>query len=127
MATCLLTAVSTVGASRQRQIVRFAAFVVGGLFIGIGSEMFILPHIDSIAGFTIFFILVVALASWFMTSSPRLSYFGFQIAVVFCLINLQEFARQTSLAAARDRVVGVGLGLCMMWLFFDKLWSSPSR
>jgi hypothetical protein len=42
-----------------------------------------------------------------------------QIAVVFCLINLQEFARQTSVAAARDRIVGVGLGLCMMWLVFD--------
>jgi multidrug resistance protein MdtO len=125
MATCLLTAVSTVGASRQRQIVRFAAFVVGGLLIGIGSEMFILPHLDSIAGFTVFFVLVIALASWFITSSPRLSYFGFQIVVVFCLINLQEFARQTSLAAARDRVVGVGLGLCMMWLAFDQLWSAP--
>ena len=125
MATCLLTAVSTVGASRQRQIVRFAAFVVGGVLIGIGSEIFILPHLDSIAGFTIFFVLVIALASWFMTSSPRLSYFGFQIVVVFTLINLQEFARQTSLAAARDRVVGVGLGLCMMWLVFDQLWSAP--
>jgi multidrug resistance protein MdtO len=125
MATCLLTAVSTVGASRQRQIVRFAAFVVGGFLIGIGSEMFILPHLDSIAGFTVFFVLVIALASWFITSSPRLSYFGFQIVVVFCLINLQEFARQTSLAAARDRVVGVGLGLCMMWLAFDQLWSAP--
>jgi multidrug resistance protein MdtO len=125
MATCLLTAVSTVGASRQRQIVRFAAFVVGGVLIGIGSEIFILPHIDSIAGFTIFFVLVMALASWFMTSSPRLSYFGFQIVVVFTLINLQEFARQTSLAAAKDRVVGVGLGLCMMWLVFDQLWSTP--
>jgi multidrug resistance protein MdtO len=125
MATCLLTAVSTVGASRQRQIVRFAAFVVGGVLIGIGSEIFILPHIDSIPGFTIFFALVIALAAWFMTSSPRLSYFGFQMVVVFTLINLQEFARQTSLAAVRDRVVGVGLGLCMMWLVFDQLWSAP--
>jgi multidrug resistance protein MdtO len=120
-----LTAISAVGASRQRQILRFAAFVVGGLLIGIGSEIFILPHLDSIGGFAIFFILVMALVSWFMTSSPRLSYFGFQIAVVFCLINLQEFARQTSLAAARDRIVGVGLGLCMMWLVFDRLWSAP--
>ena len=125
MATCLLTAVSTVGASRQRQIVRFAAFVVGGFLIGIGSEIFILPHIDSIPGFTIFFTLVIALAAWFMTSSPRLSYFGFQLLVIFCLMNLQEFARQISLAAARDRVVGVGLGLCMMWLAFDRLWSAP--
>jgi uncharacterized membrane protein YccC len=78
MATCLLTAVSTVGASRQRQIVRFAAFVVGGFLIGIGSEIFILPHIDSIPGFTIFFTLVIALAAWFMTLSPRLSYSDFR-------------------------------------------------
>src|SRR6202044_3717639 len=126
MATCLLTAVSTVGASRQRQIVRFAAFVVGGFLIGIGSEIFILPHIDSISGFTIFFTLVIALAAWFMTSSPRLSYFGFQIVVIFCLINLQEFARQTSLAAVRDRIAGVFLGLCMMWLVFDQLWGSSA-
>jgi len=126
MATCLLTALSAVGASRQRQILRFAAFVVGGLFLGIGSEVFILPHLDSITGFTLFFMLVIALASWFITSSPRLSYFGFQIVVIFCLINLQEFARQTSLAAVRDRIAGVFLGLCMMWLFFDQLWGSSA-
>ena len=30
---------------------------------------------------------------------------------------------QTSLAVARDRVVGVLLGLIMMWLVFDQLWS----
>jgi multidrug resistance protein MdtO len=125
LATCLLTAVSAVGASRQRQILRFAAFIAGGLLIGIGSEILILPHVDSIGGFTVFFILIMTLVSWIMTSSPRLSYFGFQIAVIFCLINLQEFARQTSLAAARDRIVGVGLGLCMMWLAFDRLWSVP--
>ena len=125
IATCLLTAVSAAGASRQRQILRFAAFLVGGLVIGVGSEIFILPHLDSIGGFTLFFMLVMTLISWVMTSSPRLSYFGFQIAVIFCLINLQEFARQTSLAAARDRIVGVGLGLCMMWLVFDRLWSVP--
>jgi multidrug resistance protein MdtO len=125
IATCLLTAVSAAGASRQRQILRFAAFLVGGLVIGVGAEIFVLPHLDSIGGFTIFFVVVMALVSWLMTSSPRLSYFGFQIAVVFCLINLQEFARQSSLAAARDRIVGVGLGLSMMWLVFDRLWSAP--
>ena len=125
IATCLLTAVSAAGASRQRQILRFAAFLVGGLVIGVGSEIFVLPHLDSIGGFAIFFMVVMTLVSWLMTSSPRLSYFGFQIAVVFCLINLQEFARQSSLAAARDRIVGVGLGLSMMWLVFDRLWSAP--
>jgi multidrug resistance protein MdtO len=126
MLTCFTTALSTIGASRQRQILRFAGFVVGGLLIGMSAQVFILPYVDSIAGFTVFFVLVTALAAWFMTSSPRLSFFGLQLAVVFFVINLQKFSRETSLLVARDRVAGVCLGLLMMWLIFDQLWSAPA-
>jgi len=122
--TCLLTGLSTIGASRQKQILRLAGALVGGFVIGMGSQIFILPYLDSIGGFTLLFVLVTALASWFMTSSPRLSYFGLQVALAFYLINLQEFAMQTSLSVARDRVVGVLLGLFMMWLVFDQLWGA---
>ena len=126
MLTCFSTALSTIGASRQKQILRFAGFVVGGLLIGISSQVFILPYADSITGFTVLFVLVTALAAWFMTSSPRLSFFGVQLAAVFFVINLQKFARETSLSVARDRVAGVFLGLMMMWLIFDQLWSAPA-
>jgi multidrug resistance protein MdtO len=44
------------------------------------------------------------------------------MALAFYLINLQEFAIQTSLSIARDRVFGVLLGLLSMWLIFDRLW-----
>ena len=124
--TCLLTALSTIGASRQKQILRFAGAIVGGFVIGMGSQIFILPHLDTIGGFTVLFMVVTALASWVMTSSPRLSYFGLQVALAYYLINLQEFKIQTSLAVARDRVAGVMLGLFMMWLVFDQLWSAPA-
>jgi multidrug resistance protein MdtO len=127
MLTCFLTAVSTIGTSRQRQVLRFAGFVAGGLLIGMNAQVFILPYVDSIAGFTVFFMLVTALAAWFMTSSPRLSFFGLQLGAVFFVINInQKFARETSLAVARDRVAGVFLGLLMMWLIFDQLWSAPA-
>jgi multidrug resistance protein MdtO len=122
--TCLLTGLSTIGSSRQKGILRFAGALVGGFLIGMGSQMFILPYLDSITGFTILFILVTVFSSWFMTSSPRLSYFGLQAALAFYLINLQDFAAQTSLSIARDRVVGILLGLFMMWLVFDHLWGS---
>jgi len=124
--TCLLTALTTIGASRQKQILRFAGALVGGLVIGMGAQVFILPSVDSIGAFTVLFAAVMGAAAWFATSSPRLSYFGVQIAVAFCLINLQEFKIQTSLAVARDRVAGILLGLSMMWLAFDRLWSSPA-
>jgi multidrug resistance protein MdtO len=124
--TCLLTGLSTIGASRQKLILRFAGAVVGGFLIGMGSQVFILPYLDSIAGFTLLFILVTALASWFTTSSPRLSYFGLQVALAFYLINVEEFAAQTSLSIARDRVVGVLLGLFMMWFVFEQLWGASA-
>jgi multidrug resistance protein MdtO len=46
------------------------------------------------------------------------------MALAFYLINLQEFKIQTSLETARDRVLGVLLGLFMMWLVFDQLWGA---
>jgi multidrug resistance protein MdtO len=124
--TCVLTALTTIGASHQKQVLRVTGAIVGGVGLGIGSQIFILPYIDSIAGFTVLYMGVVTVAAWFATSSSRLSYFGVQLAVAFCLINLPEFTFQTSLAVARDRVAGVLLGLSMMWLFFDHLWSTPA-
>ena len=124
--TCLLTALSTVGASRQKQVLRFAGAIGGGVVVGMGAQVFILPYLASIAGFTLLFVVVTGIAAWFATSGPRLSYFGVQFAVAFYLIHLQEFTIQTSLAVARDRVAGILLGLFMMWLVFDQLWSAPA-
>jgi len=124
--TCLLTGLSTIGASRQKGILRFAGALVGGFLIGMGSQIFILPYLDSIAGFTVLFVLVTGVAAWFLTSSPRLSYFGLQVALAFYFIHLPKFAMQTSLSIARDRIVGILLGLFMMWLVFDQLWGAPA-
>ena len=124
--TCFLTALTTIGASHQKQVLRFAGALLGGFGIGMGSQVFILPYIDSIAGFTGLFIAAVAAAAWIATSTPRLSYLGVQVAVAFCLINLQEFKFQTSLTVARDRVIGIVLGLFMMWVCFDQFWSKPA-
>jgi len=124
--TCLLTALTTVGSSRQKQVLRVTGAIVGGVVVGMGAQVFILPYLDSIVGFTLLFIAVTMVAAWFATSSPRLSYFGVQLALAFYIINLQEFKFQTSLTVARDRVLGILLGLFMMWLVFDQLWSSPA-
>ena len=121
--TCFLTALSTIGSSHQKQLLRVSGAIVGGVVLGIGAEMFILPGLDTIASFAILFLVVTVVSAWIMTSSPRLSYFGVQVVVAFYLINLSEFAVQTSLVLARDRVIGILLGLLMMWLVFDQFWS----
>jgi multidrug resistance protein MdtO len=124
--TCMFTALSTIGSSRQKQVLRFTGAAVGGFVFGMGAQIFILPYVDTIFGFTLLFVFVTVVSAWFMTCSPRLSYFGVQVALAFYLINLQEFAFVTSLAVARDRVVGVLLGLFTMWLVFDQLWGTPA-
>lgn len=126
VSTCLLTALSTIGASRQKQILRVAGLFTGGIVIGMGAQVFVLPHLDSIGGFIVLFALVTALAGWIATSTPRLSYFGLQLALAYYFINISDFTVQTSLSVARDRVAGALLGSFAMWLAFDQLWSAPA-
>ena len=122
IATCVITALSTIGSSRQKQFLRLGGAIIGGFIFGMGAQMFVLPYLDGIAGFTLLFTVVTAISAWIGTATPRLSYLGVQLALAFYLINMQEFAIQTSLAVARDRVCGVLLGLMAMWLVFDRLW-----
>jgi multidrug resistance protein MdtO len=121
--TCFITALSTIGSSRQKQVLRLSGAIIGGFIFGMGAQIFVLPYLDGIAGFIPLFIVVTAISAWISTASARLSYLGVQLALAFYLINLQEFTIQTSLAVARDRVFGVLLGLVSMGVFFDLLWT----
>jgi multidrug resistance protein MdtO len=118
--TCIVTALSTVGTSLQAQFLRLAGFVVGGLVMGISAQILILPGIDTIFGFALFFAAGTAIAAWFATSSPRLSYFGVQIALSFYFVNLTDPRIQTDLTIARDKLVGVLLGILAMGFFFNR-------
>jgi multidrug resistance protein MdtO len=118
--TCIVTALSTIGSSLQAQFLRIAGFVVGGLILGISAQILILPGIDSVFGFALFFAAASAIAAWFATSSPRLSFFGVQIAIAFYFVNLADFQIDTDLTIARDKVIGVLLGILAMGFFFDR-------
>ena len=121
--TCIVTALSTIGNSLQAQFLRLAGFVAGGLVMGISAQVLILPSLDSIFGFAVFFAAGTAIAAWFATSSPRLSYFGVQMALSFYFVNLQDPHIQTDLTVARDKVMGVLLGILAMGFIFDRFGS----
>jgi multidrug resistance protein MdtO len=118
--TCIVTALSTIGSSLQAQFLRLAGFVVGGLILGISAQILIMPGIDTIFGFALFFAAATAIGAWFATSSPRLSYFGVQIALAFYFVHLQDYRIQTDLTIARDKVIGVLLGILAMGFIFDR-------
>ena len=118
--TCIVTALSTIGNSLQAQFLRLAGFVAGGLILGLSAQILILPGIDSVFGFALLFATGTAIAAWFATSSPRLSYFGVQMALAFYFVNLQDSHIETDLTIARDKVAGVLLGILAMGFVFDR-------
>ena len=125
--TCVIVApVGVPGSPRRQLFTRVAGALVGGLLFGIGSQVWILPMLDSIAGFTVAFAAVTAIAAWFATASPGLSYFGRQVALAYDVAMFQGFAVRTPLAAAWNPQMGIFFGLLVMWLVFDFKWM-PSR
>jgi multidrug resistance protein MdtO len=67
--TCYITALSTIGSSRQKQVLRLSGTFIGGIIFGMGAQVFVLPYLDSIAGFTVLFAVVTAILHGFR--SPR--------------------------------------------------------
>jgi len=124
--TCVIAAPMGIpGSVRQRLITRLSGLFFGGVICGIGSEVFVLPHADSIVGYMLPFAAVSAVAAWFVTSSPRLNYFGRQMALAYYITIFQGFGVSTTLEASRDRLMGILLGILVMWAVFDI--SQPAR
>lgn len=121
--TCVIAApVANVGSSRQRLTTRLSGLFFGGVICGIGSQVFVLPMLDSIVGFTLALAAISAVAAWFSTASSRLNYFGRQMALAYYLTIFQGFGPNTSLVMSRDRLMGILLGLLAMWVVFDAKW-----
>src|SRR6201999_2155224 len=87
----------------------------------------ILPGIDTIFGFALFFAAGTAIAAWFATSSPRLSFFGVQIALSFYFVNLADTHIETDLTIARDKAVSVVLGVLAMAVVFNRFGAKSDR
>ena len=119
--TCIVCSLSTVGASLQKGLLRFAGAAVGGV-LGFISLMYIFPQLDSLAGFWIPFGAVTALAAYVNFGSARISYCGFQIGLAFYKCVLQAYGPYTELRVVRDRLIGIALGLVVFGIINSRLW-----
>ena len=123
--TCVITSIvcslSTVGASTQKGTLRFAGAVVGGT-LGFLCLMYVFPRLDSLVGFWFPFGAVMALAAYVNFGSVRISYVGIQICLAFCKCAFQSYGTYTELRVARDRMMGIALGLVVFGLINSRLW-----
>jgi len=121
--TVLFTGLNSTGAMRQKQLYRFSGAAIGGA-LGIATVSLLYPNMDSITSLIIVVAPIAFLSGWILRS-PRMGYVGVQIGFAFFLTALPGFSAATQIAPARDRVIGVALGILVMWFIFDQLW--PSR
>ena len=111
--TCLVTALSTVGETTEKQFLRISGDILGGI-CALAAIAWIFPEFSTIAGLTAVVAVVALAGAWVFLSSPRLSYGGRQFSYCFFLATLTSASTPTSLTQARDRVAGGVLGVTVM-------------
>jgi hypothetical protein len=126
MITCVVTALATIGAQRQKQLLRLTGVCVGGV-MGLASVIYLVPQMNSIVGLTLLVAAGTAVCAWVAAGSVRTSYAGFQMALAFFIMLLPGFDTNIDLTSIRDRFVGILVGITAMWIFFDLLWNTSSR
>ena len=119
--TVFVAGLTSTGVMKQKLTHRVVGSTIGGLLLGLGSIVFLFPHMDSITALCGLVAVVAFIAAW-CAAGRRFSYVGLQIAFSFFTVTLATTSAPTELAPARDRLVGIGLALVIMWFVFDQVW-----
>jgi multidrug resistance protein MdtO len=124
--TCFFVALSSLGETVHKLLLRLSGAVIGGLIAGL-SIVFVLPQLTDIGQLFLLAAAVSVGAAWVATSSELLSYAGMQIAFAFFLGILQGYAPATDLTVLRDRVAGILLGNIVITIVFSSFWPQSAR
>jgi len=124
--TCFFVALSSLGETVHKLLLRLFGAVLGGLIAGL-CIVFVLPHLTDIGQLCLLIATVSLGAAWVATSSELLSYAGMQIAFAFFLGVLQGYAPATDLTVLRDRIAGILLGNIVITIVFSSFWPESAR
>src|SRR5262249_11797238 len=113
------------GATVQKCTLRLAGAVVGGA-LGIATIVVAMPNLETIASLLLVSGVGFFIAGWILAGSARISYVGLQAGMAFSICVTDPTGPTTDLTAARDRVIGILLGVLAV-LFVSAVWPARAR
>lgn len=123
--TCFIVALPTMGEMISKLKLRISGALIGGA-MGIGSIIFLMPHIQNIAAFLTMMAAGTLLACWVKTGDERIAYAGLQIGLAFFLSDLKGYGPTTDMTTARDRIIGILIGNFITYAVFTSIWPTSA-
>jgi multidrug resistance protein MdtO len=124
--TTLIVSLGSLGAILQKSLLRIGGATVGGA-LGIATIVMAMPNLTTLGGLLIACAIGFALAAWVTVGSARISYMGLQIGMAFAICVADPSGPTTDLIPARDRVLGILVGVLVMLLVNTALWPARAR
>lgn len=126
MATCIVVALPGLGEVSQKIILRVSGCAIGSLLAFL-SVIFVMPHLESIAGFLVLSLVVIGAGAWVAAGSKRINYAGMQMVFAYVLAVGGTYGPSTNLAEIRDRLIGILIGICVSGLVFALIWPEKEK
>lgn len=119
--TCYVAALGSVGETTHKLLLRIVGCLIGAA-LGMASILFLMPHMTSVGAIMALVFAGTLVSAWVWVGNERVSYAGVQVALAFLLTILQGFGPTFDLDTARDRIMGVLLGNCVLYFMMTQLW-----
>ena len=113
--TVTLISLTSLGATVQKSMLRVAGALVGGA-LGMAVIIVAMPNLQSVVGLLAVAALGFGVAAWITAGSSRISYMGLQAGMAFAMCVVDPSGPTTDLTPARDRVLGILIGVLVMML-----------
>src|SRR5215469_8152284 len=124
--TPLIIALTSIGATMHKGVLRIVGAVIGG-GLGLICSIWLIPRFETLGMYLLIVFCLHALAAWVAFGSERISYIGLQIALTFDLGVLRDYGPPTSIDPIRDRLIGIILGIIIISIVFSLVWPEDAR
>lgn len=121
VSTCFFVALGSLGESAHKITLRITGALLGA-GVAIAAIILLMPLMTELSGLLLLLAAATFVGAWVGSGSPRISYAGLQISFAFFLITLQGYGRVTDMETAKNRIIGIFLGLTVSYVVLAYVW-----